>query len=281
MKPAVTSRGGSLSKAMEDADNRVAVCISLVNIQMAAGLELIEDFADVVDAGSVRQPLGGAHGAQREASAVFGVVTNLERVVGARGSDDVFAAGVADAVRRDLDGCVGLRGLDDLLERDRSAGRRVELGLVMGFGDGKLIAFEFGQFASQAKELLHADREVGAVEQACLPADGERLHLVDMCVPAGGADDDAAAQRKDSADVGHGSFRGGEIDHDVDAGQRRPGDGGRVMVFPGVEYADAMAALARDLSYKRSGFSFAEDEQEHGDLSVRWLTCFAFLRAKS
>jgi hypothetical protein len=64
-------------------------------------------------------------------------VAEFESVVGAGGGDDVLAFGVAHAVRGDFDVRAGLGGFDDLLQRDGGAGGGVELGLVMGLGDGE------------------------------------------------------------------------------------------------------------------------------------------------
>ena len=91
-------------------------------------------------------------------------MTEFEDVVGAGGGDDVLAFGVAYAVGRDLDVGAGLGGRDDLAEGDGGAGWGVELGDVMGFGDGESVAFELGQRGGEAEKLLHADGEVGAVE---------------------------------------------------------------------------------------------------------------------
>ena len=49
------------------------------------------------------EPLGGADGAEGEAAAAVRVVAEFEDIVGAGGGDDVFAFGVAYAVRGDLD----------------------------------------------------------------------------------------------------------------------------------------------------------------------------------
>ena len=113
----------------------------------------------------------------------------------------------------------GCAALNDLLERDRGAGRGVELGGVVGFADGELVAVELGQLGGEAEELLHADGEVGAVEEGAAAALSEGLHLGEMRVPAGGADDDAAAEGEDGAHVFDGGLGGGEVDDDVDAGE--------------------------------------------------------------
>ena len=42
------------------------------------------------------------------------VMTEFENVVRASGSDDVFAFGVADAVRRDFDADAGVSSFEDL-----------------------------------------------------------------------------------------------------------------------------------------------------------------------
>jgi hypothetical protein len=55
---------------------------------------------------------------------------------------------------------------NDLLERERRARRRIELGHVVRLVDGELVAFELRQLRRQLKELLHADGKIGAVQQA-------------------------------------------------------------------------------------------------------------------
>ena len=66
------------------------------------------------------------------------VVLQLQHVVLAAGGDDVLSLGVADAMRGDGDFDAGVGGLNDFLERERGAGRGVELGSVVGFADGEL-----------------------------------------------------------------------------------------------------------------------------------------------
>ena len=78
-----------------------------------------------------------------------------------------------------------------------------------------------------------------------------------MRVPAGGADDDAAAQRQHGAHVFDRGFGSGEVDDHVDAGKVGRGERGGVLVFVDVEGAHAVAALARDFRDERAGFSFA------------------------
>ena len=80
-------------------------------------------------------------------------------------------------------------------------------------------------------------------------------------VPAGGADDDAAAEGEHGAHVFDGGFGSGEVDDHVDAGEVGSGEGGGVLVFVDVEGAHAVAALARDFGDEGAGFSFAENEE--------------------
>jgi hypothetical protein len=104
---------------------------------------------------------------------------------------------------------------------------------------------------------LHADGEVGSVEQRAASFFGESFHLVEMRVPAGGADDDAAAQGEDGAHVFDRGFGSGEVDDRVHAGQVGSGERGGVLIFSNVERADAVAAFASDLGDEASGFSLA------------------------
>ena len=59
--------------------------------------------------------------------------------------DNMLALGVSHAVRDDLDFAARPRRLDDLAQRDGGAGGRVELGGVVGFGDGEVVAVQLGQ----------------------------------------------------------------------------------------------------------------------------------------
>jgi len=125
----------------------------------------------------------------------------------------------------------------------------------MGFVDRECVALKAGQLGGEAEELLHADGEVGAIEKrAALLCEG--LQLVEVFVPAGGADDDAAAERKHGADVFKGCAGSGEVDDDIDAGEVGRGEGGGVLVFRDVERAHTVAALARDIRDQTSCFSF-------------------------
>ena len=137
----------------------------------------------------------------------------------------------------------------------------------MRFADRELIAVELRQLGGEAEELLHADGEVGAVEQCAAAPLGESLHFVELGVPAGGADDDAAAEREHSAHVFNRRFGGGEVDHHVHAGEVGRGERGGVVVFIDVEGAHAVAALAGHLGDERTGFSFT---QERGRA---WVGC--------
>ncbi len=95
-----------------------------------------------------------------------------------------------------------------------------------------------------------------------------------MGVPASGADDDAAAEREHRAHVFDRCLRGGEVDDHIDAGEIGRGERGGVLVLVDVEGAHAVAALARHLGDERTGFSFAQNENEHGSASSSWLVSF-------
>src|ERR1700722_3652242 len=91
---------------------------------------------------------------------------------------------------------------------------------------------------------------------------GEGFELVELFVPAGGADDDAAAECEHGAHVFDCGGGVGEVDDHIDAGDKRAGDGGGAAVFSQIEDAHAVAALAGDFRYQSAGFSFAEDEEK-------------------
>jgi hypothetical protein len=149
------------------------------------------------------------------------------------------------------------------LQCDCGAGWGVELGLVMRFADGEGVAFQLGEFRSEAEELLHADGKIGSVEQRSAALDCQRLHVRQVRVPAGSANDDGAAQGQDSAHVFKGCFRIGEVDDYVDAGQVGAVESGGCLIFMDVERAHAVAPFASHLRDQTAGFPFAEDENEH------------------
>jgi hypothetical protein len=71
-------------------------------------------------------------------------VTQLDRIVCADRGDDVLALGVADAVRGDIDPCVGQPFPNDLSQGDGGAGGSVELGGVVGLVDVEAVSIQLG-----------------------------------------------------------------------------------------------------------------------------------------
>ena len=65
------------------------------------------------------------------------------------------------------------------------------------------------------------------------------------------------------AHVFDGGFGGGEVDDDVDAGERGRGKRSGVGVLVNVHGAHAVAALAGDFGHQRTGLSHSEDEEQH------------------
>ena len=78
-----------------------------IGVASVAGLELGEDFVEVVDAGVGGEPFGGADGAFGEGAAGVGFVGEDEAVAGAGGDEGVDAVDVAGAVGGDGDLVVG------------------------------------------------------------------------------------------------------------------------------------------------------------------------------
>src|SRR6185437_1681563 len=156
--------------------------------------------------------------------------------------------------------------LDDLLERDGGAGRRVELGGVVRFADRERVAIEPRQFGGEAEHLLHADGKVRPIEQGTAASMRQFLHRVQVRIPAGGADHDAAAEGQHGVHVFHGRVGGGEVDDGIDAGEGGGGERGGTAVFMDLEGAHAVAAFAGDFSDERAGFAFTEDEKEHDEI---------------
>ncbi len=132
----------------------------------------------------------------------------------------------------------------------------------MGFVDGEPVAVKLGQVRSQPEQLLHADGKIGAVEKSAA-ALGERLHVVELRVPARGAHHDAPAQRQHGAHIFNGRFGGGEVDHHIDAGESGRRQRRCAAVLVDVEGAHAVAALARHFRHQSAGFSLSQHEEQH------------------
>ena len=128
----------------------------------------------------------------------------------------------------------------------------------MGFGDGELVTVEFGQLGGEAEEFLHADGEVGSVEErSALLRFG--LHFRQLGVPAGSADDDASSDGEDGAHVFDCRFWGGEVNDCVDAGEGGSGESGGVEVFREIENADAVASARGPPGRQASRFCLCQE----------------------
>src|SRR5277367_2327010 len=114
-------------------------------------LQLIEDFPEIPHAGFACEPLGSADGAQREATAVAGIVLHSQRVALADGLDHMLAGGVAYAMRGDFNRSSRPLPLDDFAQRDSCAGGCIELGRVMRFADLEFVPLQFGEILRQAE----------------------------------------------------------------------------------------------------------------------------------
>src|ERR1017187_2137168 len=162
-------------------------------------------------------------------------MAQFESIVCANRSYNVFTHGVAHAMRDDLDIRSGLRGLDDLAQRDGRAARSVQLGDVVRLGDGEGIAVQFRQVSGEAEELLHANGKVGSVKQCASALTGERLHRVQVRVPAGGADNDAATAAQHSCHILDSGLGSGEVDARVDISERGGSESGSPAILVDVE----------------------------------------------
>src|SRR5450631_2007189 len=118
---------------------------------------------------------------------------------------------------------------------------------MVRLADGEFVALELCQFSGKAKEFLHADGEVGAIEQPGLTTNGEGSHFVDLRIPAGGTDNDSASEREHGAHVFNGGFGSSEVDDDIYAGEHGPGERRCALVFSDVKSAHAVPAFASDL----------------------------------
>ena len=128
--------------------------------------------------------------------------------------------------------------------------------------------FELCQLCRHLKELLHADGEIRSVQQSAAALRRERLHLIQLCVPAGRAHNDAAADGQHRANVFNRRLGRCEVHNNIHARQGRCSQCRRVRILVDIERAHAMAALARYFSDKRAGLSLAQHKNQH-----RFLHC--------
>uniref|UniRef100_E6QHL0 Uncharacterized protein n=1 Tax=mine drainage metagenome TaxID=410659 RepID=E6QHL0_9ZZZZ len=212
-----------------------------------ASHDLRGDFAELPCAGFSDNPLGGEDCAESEAASVEGFVTQFDQVALAACGDDVDAADLADAVSGDVDLGFGMGFEQDVAEGERGAGGGIELGGVVGFGDGEAVLLESGKLCGELEEFLDAEREVGAVEQGSAFAVGEGFHVGQLVIPASGADDDARAECEARAHVFEGGLWVGEVNDNVDGGKRGRGKRASTGILFPVEDAYRVAAFASDL----------------------------------
>ncbi len=92
---------------------------------------------------------------------------------------------------------------------------------------------------------------------------GQRLHLVELRVPARGAHHDAPAQRQHRAHIFNGRLGRREVHNHIHAGQVRRRQRRRVRILVDIERAHAVAALPRHLGHQRAGLSFAQNQNQH------------------
>ena len=191
-------------------------------------------------------------------------------------ADRVDAGHEADARRGDVDRARKAAPLERALEQQRGARRRVLLGRVVGLVDeGAVEILRREQLRRPLGERVHqrrADREVGGDHRA--DAGGVDLppHLAGVRLPAGGADDEAAAEGAQRRQVGDEGVRRADVDGDVDVAPAGAiGEVAGVGVVDGA--GDGGAGLRRRGRDQLTEASVA-DEQDveavgHGDYSAR------------
>ena len=137
---------------------------------------------------------------------------------------------------------------------------------MVGLGDGEVVAGVLergGHVFGELEHHLHADGEVGAVEQAA-PRRSARAFMsgslsyqpvVPMTIFA-----PVARQARMLVTTASGVVKSMT---DVEAGDEGRGEGGGVLVFGGVEDVDAVAALGGDFCDELAGLADSEDEDAH------------------
>ena len=123
---------------------------------------------------------------------------------------------------------------------------------------------EVGLRGEERRRLRHdslenhdAGRKVRGGHDAGARSRHRRAHRGFVFLPAGGADDDAAAAGKHSGHILDGGLGSGEVDDRVDAGQRSGSESGGALVLVDVEGGNGVATLAGYLSDQAAGFSLA------------------------
>ncbi len=156
-------------------------------------LQLADDIAEVPDAGFAGQPFGSATAPRANPLRLWASCFNSR--VSYSPLAVTMCSPLASPTRWEVistlaSGCAARMICRSVIAVPEGASN---FGGVVGLADGEFVAFELGNWGGETEERLHADGEVGAVEQsAALVRLG--FQAFKLRVPAGGADNDARAQ---------------------------------------------------------------------------------------
>ena len=189
-------------------------------------------------------------------------------------ADCVDAGHEADPRRRDVNRARKAAPLERALEQQRGAGGRVLLGRVVGLVDeGAVEVLRREQLRRALGERVHqrrADREVGGDHRADARGVDLAPHVVRVCLPAGRADDEAAAEGAQRRQVGDEGVRRADVDGDVHVAPA--GEIGEVAGVGVVDGAGDGGAGLRGRGLDQLTEASVADEQDveavgHGDYS--------------
>src|SRR5215469_14671702 len=135
-----------------------------------------------------------------------------------------------------------------VLKSDRSSRGRVFLGDVMALEDltGVLVAEGSCRGAGDVEKQIYADGKIWSVDESGFVLFDQRPNMIDILVPARGADDHVLASFHAGFDVGENAVRRGEVDHAIDLSQRLRPQGGTLDVLAGAYRACVMSPVSGD-----------------------------------
>src|SRR5690349_1832032 len=217
-----------------------------------------------------RQPLRRRERARREALAIPRRVRERHPLVRAVVRHDVRTRRGTDAHRGDRVGALGIGLAEPDLQLPRGARGRVHLGGVMLFQykgvELRPPGEAAGQLAGGAKEQVHAEREVGGMEQGALSLNHQRGHPRQVLEPARGPGDGGDAGADQALDVSRCRVGSGELDGDVGACEAIWGEAPTVGVLRAADdRVEAMAALLRQAGDSLTHLAVADNQDTHWD----------------
>src|SRR5581483_996310 len=238
-----------------------AVSIARTAENFTVGLELLPDFAEVVEALSDGDPLGGAHGALGEAAAILGIVAKIDVVIAGVEGQLVHADDLSFAKGDDLQLRVACL-LHDFLKGERSAGWRIFLVGVVALEDlAEVAVFQRGsRGARNFKKQIYANRKIRAINKAGSGSRDQGADSGQFRVPASGAYDHVLAGSYAGLDVQESGFWRGEVNYDLNLAQVLRGERRGARIIACAQDADLMPAFPRKIGDQRARLSGSEKQ---------------------